>query len=61
MTVNARSSKLTGSGILRVPDNRMNDILCLLTFRGALVKGVAPALIRSLTEQAKRLGWDKLV
>jgi len=58
MALNARSSKLTGSGILRVSDNHMNVRLCLLTFCGVLVKGDEPALIRSLAEQAKRLGWS---
>jgi hypothetical protein len=38
----------------------MNHQLDLLTFRGALVDGDNPALIKSLAEGAKRYGWDDL-
>lgn len=38
----------------------MNSMLSLLDFRRALVQGDDSALIKSLAEQAKSLGWDEL-
>jgi hypothetical protein len=42
------------------PGQVHRSLLALLDFRGALVQGDDPALIKSLTETAARLGLDEL-
>lgn len=54
------SSKLIRLGGLQVPGSRIDDVLLLSNFRGALVKGDDSTLMKLLAEEAERLGTDGL-